>query len=534
MLGPSPATRRTTPAGGRSTPPSGNAPARIFGPGRSASTATCRPSVGADLADHRPAGRGAPRSAPWLRLSRHDVDAGPEQLLQRRPGRPTPGRAWPRSSSAGSTRYLRVRAQSISTRLNGRVQELLDYLDASPSPWHAAAVGRRPARRGRVRRARRDRSRGRRCRRRVHPARRRPRRLAPRRRQPGRGLRIVGAHTDSPGCASSRIPTRPSPTGGCSASRSTAACCSTAGSTATSASPAGSSPPTARRRSSTSREPVARVPQLAIHLDREVNERGLVLDRHVHLRPVWATGSSPAATSPTGSPSAPASTPAFWELCLYDVQPAAVLGADRSLIASGRLDNQVSCWAAIVGAWRRPSPVRHIARDRAVRPRGGRLGVGRAGRQGRCSPTSSSASSPGPASTPSTTSAGCSPRRAACRPTTPTPSTPTTPSATTPATPRSSTTARRSSSTPTSATPPTRRRRRCSGRAARRPACRCRRSCRATTCRAGRRSGRSRRPGSGSPPSTSACPQLSMHSARELCGAADPAHLVAALAAYWS
>ena len=29
-------------------------------------------------------------------------------------------------------------------------------------------------------------------------------------------------------------------------------------------------------------------------------------------------------------------------------------------------------------------------------------------------------------------------------------------------------------------------------------------------------------------------PQLSMHSARELCGAADPAHLVAALSAYWS
>jgi aspartyl aminopeptidase len=27
--------------------------------------------------------------------------------------------------------------------------------------------------------------------------------------------------------------------------------------------------------------------------------------------------------------------------------------------------------------------------------------------------------------------------------------------------------------------------------------------------------------------------QLSMHSARELCGAADPGHLVAALGAYW-
>ena len=34
---------------------------------------------------------------------------------------------------------------------------------------------------------------------------------------------------------------------------------------------------------------IARVPQLAIHLDREVNEHGLVLDRQAHLTPVWAT-----------------------------------------------------------------------------------------------------------------------------------------------------------------------------------------------------------------------------------------------------
>ena len=36
-------------------------------------------------------------------------------------------------------------------------------------------------------------------------------------------------------------------------------------------------------------EPIARVPQLAIHLDRDVNERGLVLDRQAHMTPVWAT-----------------------------------------------------------------------------------------------------------------------------------------------------------------------------------------------------------------------------------------------------
>lgn len=96
-------------------------------------------------------------------------------------------------------------------------------------------------------------------------------------------------------------------------------------------------------------EPVARVPQLAVHLDREVNERGLVLDRQLHLTPVWGTGSPQrgefaawiadrAGLSPTEL--------VAWELCLHDLAPAAVLGADRTLLASGRLDNLVSCWAA--------------------------------------------------------------------------------------------------------------------------------------------------------------------------------------------
>jgi aspartyl aminopeptidase len=96
------------------------------------------------------------------------------------------------------------------------------------------------------------------------------------------------------------------------------------------------------------RRPVARVPQLAVHLDRNVNAEGLRLDPQQHLQPVWGTGSG------VGQPfarwiaaEARCDDPAFWELCLYDVQPAAVLGADGSLLASGRLDNLVSCWAAV-------------------------------------------------------------------------------------------------------------------------------------------------------------------------------------------
>jgi aspartyl aminopeptidase len=96
-------------------------------------------------------------------------------------------------------------------------------------------------------------------------------------------------------------------------------------------------------------EPVARVPQLAVHLDREVNERGLVLDRQLHLTPVWGTGSARPgefAAWITERASPPIDGVAGWELCLYDLAPAAVLGADRTLLASGRLDNLVSCWAA--------------------------------------------------------------------------------------------------------------------------------------------------------------------------------------------
>ena len=94
-------------------------------------------------------------------------------------------------------------------------------------------------------------------------------------------------------------------------------------------------------------EPVARVPQLAVHLDREVN-KALTLDTQQHLTPIWGVEGPDAPTfgdwigERAGLPEAPS----WWELCLYDVQGAALLGADRSLLASGRLDNLLSCWAA--------------------------------------------------------------------------------------------------------------------------------------------------------------------------------------------
>ena len=95
--------------------------------------------------------------------------------------------------------------------------------------------------------------------------------------------------------------------------------------------------------------PIARISQLAIHLDRELNERGLILDKQLHLNAAWATGKKSldflqwVSTQIDVEPEQIISVDAQ----LFDSVPAQLLGVDQSLLASGRLDNQASCWAAI-------------------------------------------------------------------------------------------------------------------------------------------------------------------------------------------
>ncbi|MEY4605763.1 MAG: hypothetical protein RLY45_523 [Actinomycetota bacterium] len=94
--------------------------------------------------------------------------------------------------------------------------------------------------------------------------------------------------------------------------------------------------------------PVARVPQLAIHLDRGVNDRGLVLDPQQHMTPVWGAGGAPADFGAwlAADLGVEPDDIAAWDLSLFDVTPSAIIGPAGDLLASGRLDNQVSCWAA--------------------------------------------------------------------------------------------------------------------------------------------------------------------------------------------
>lgn len=95
--------------------------------------------------------------------------------------------------------------------------------------------------------------------------------------------------------------------------------------------------------------PVARLAQLAIHLDRGVNENGVVLDKHAHLRPVWHTGAADLSVRELAAKWAGVAERDVVAVHaqLVDHEPARVIGVDQSMVAGGRLDNQLSCWAAI-------------------------------------------------------------------------------------------------------------------------------------------------------------------------------------------
>jgi aspartyl aminopeptidase len=96
--------------------------------------------------------------------------------------------------------------------------------------------------------------------------------------------------------------------------------------------------------------PLLRVPQLAIHLDREVTTKGLKLDRQRHLTPVWGVGDpAPGAfrTLVGGELGVAPDAVRGWDVMVHDLTPAALVGVDEGLVSSGRLDDLCSCWAGV-------------------------------------------------------------------------------------------------------------------------------------------------------------------------------------------
>ena len=92
--------------------------------------------------------------------------------------------------------------------------------------------------------------------------------------------------------------------------------------------------------------PIARIPQLAIHLDRDVNA-GLALNPQQHLTPIWAVDTGDFRAFVAGELGVDAGEILSWDLMFHDANPGTLVGRDRELVSAGRLDNLCSCWAAV-------------------------------------------------------------------------------------------------------------------------------------------------------------------------------------------
>jgi aspartyl aminopeptidase len=94
--------------------------------------------------------------------------------------------------------------------------------------------------------------------------------------------------------------------------------------------------------------PYLRIPQLAIHLDRDVNS-GLVLDKQRHLAPVFGVGHAGDLLAHLGHlAGVDAWDIAGYDLLTADTQAPARFGKDGELFAAGRMDNLSSVYAGLV------------------------------------------------------------------------------------------------------------------------------------------------------------------------------------------
>ncbi|HEY6528873.1 MAG TPA: M18 family aminopeptidase [Cellvibrionaceae bacterium] len=99
------------------------------------------------------------------------------------------------------------------------------------------------------------------------------------------------------------------------------------------------------------KQPVAVIPSLAIHLDRTANEQRTVNPQE-DMRPILLQGSAldfRAALVELCHAQGHSNVAEIYEydLCLYDTQSAALVGLKQEFIASARLDNLLSCYLGL-------------------------------------------------------------------------------------------------------------------------------------------------------------------------------------------
>ena len=96
------------------------------------------------------------------------------------------------------------------------------------------------------------------------------------------------------------------------------------------------------------KQPVAMIPSLAIHLDRQANS-GRTVNAQTDIPPLLMIDKDGTGDFRTllAEQFLPAGAEVLdYELCLYDTQPAATVGLNQDFFASARLDNLLSCYVS--------------------------------------------------------------------------------------------------------------------------------------------------------------------------------------------
>ena len=221
---------------------------------------------------------------------------------------------------------------------------LCDFIDASPSPFHAwATVAARLAEAGFAELDETDRGRP------TGPLLHRAGWLTGRLESDGPDgpFRIVGAHPTAPTCGSSSTRTVWSPVGAwalepygeCGRS-----CRPGPGHQRAAVGPDGAG---VGHRLVRIDDPILRVPQLAIHLAED--RKSVTLDPQRHVNAVWGVAEQRDSFVAYVAERAgvQAADVLAADLMTHDLTPSTVVGADASLLSAPRLDNQASCYAGM-------------------------------------------------------------------------------------------------------------------------------------------------------------------------------------------
>ena len=122
--------------------------------------------------------------------------------------------------------------------------------------------------------------------------------------------------------------------------------------------------------------PLLRVSQLAIHLNRQVNEKGLLLNKQTHMPPIFALingelgGSCPLKKLMSIELDVKYEDIIGLELSLFDLQKGTLSGLNNEFVHTARLDNLASCHAALTaleeGAGDDRSQEEELATDQGV------------------------------------------------------------------------------------------------------------------------------------------------------------------------